>query len=134
LVLTLFRSEASKETEFLALLHEVAVLQRQLGRCTHQPADRVLLAALGRLLPRTSWSAFAVTPATLLSWHHRLVTGHWTYARRSPGRPRIDDRTTALAVRQARENPRWGYRRIQGELDKLGVRLAASTVARIMKD
>ena len=96
--------------------------------------DRALLAPLSRLLPCSQWGTFGVTPGTLLAWHRRLVARRWTYARRSSGRPPIDRETTALVVRLARENPRWGYRRIQGELLKLGVRLAASTIARIMKD
>jgi len=134
LILLVFRSEASKDAELLDLRHEVTVLRRRVGRCDYQPADRALLAAFSRLVPRTSWGAFSVTPATLLTRHLRLVTRHWTYRHRSPGRPPVDDQTTGMVVRLARENPRWGYRRIQGELGKLGVGLAASTVARIMKD
>jgi putative transposase len=128
------RSEQSKEIELLALRHEVEVLRRQVGRCAYEPADRALLAALSRFLPRSSWATFGVTPTTLLSWHRRLVARRWTYPHRPPGRPPVDDQTTALVVRLARENPRWGYRRIQGELGKLGVHLAASTIAKIMKD
>jgi hypothetical protein len=134
LVLLLFRRGGSKEAELLALRHEVEVLRRQVGHPAYGPADRALLAALSRFLPRSSWATFGVTPAVLLSWHRRLVTRRWTYPHRSPGRPPVDDATAALVVRLAKENPRWGYRRIQGELGKLGVRLAASTIAKIMKD
>src|ERR1022692_682855 len=129
-----FRSEPSKEIELLALRHEVAILRRQVGRSDYQPADRALLAALSRLLPRSSWGTFGGTPGPLLAWHRRLVAKRWTYPLRSRGRPAIDDETTGLVVRLAEENPRRGYRRIQGELGKLGVLLAASTIAQIMKD
>src|ERR1019366_7408469 len=103
-------------------------------RQSFEPADRALLAAYSRLLPRSRRGAFGVTPAALLGWHRRLVARRWTYPHRSPGRPRADEETTALVILLARENPRWGYRRIQGELPKLGIRLAASTIARILFD
>jgi putative transposase len=134
LALLFLRTEQSKDVELIALRHEVAILRRQVGRCAYEPADRALLAALSRFLPRSSWATFGVTPATLLSWHRRLVARRWTYPHRLPGRPPVDDQTTALVVRLARENPRWGYRRIQGELGKLGVLLAASTIAKILRD
>jgi putative transposase len=134
LVLVLLRSENSNQVELLALRHEVAVLRRQVGHPAYQPADRALLAALSRLLPRSSWLCFPVTPETLLAWQHRLVARRWTYPLRWPGRPPVDEETTGLVIRLAKENPRWGYRRIQGELNKLGIRLAASTIARILKD
>src|SRR5450759_3812997 len=119
-VALLARSADAKEIELLALRHEVAMLRRHVKRQTFEPADRALLAVLSRLLPRSRWGAFGVTPATLLAWHRRLVARRWTYPHRSPGRPRVDEEITALVIRLARENPRWGYRRIQGELMKLG--------------
>src|ERR1039458_7165055 len=134
LVVLLARSDDAKEIELLALRHEVAMFRRQVKRQSFAPADRAFLAALSRLLPQARWGTFGVTPATLLAWHRRLVARRWTYPHRRPGRPRVDEEVTALVVRLARENPRWGYRRIQGELLKLGVRLAASTIARILRD
>ena len=134
LVVLAARSEKANEVELLALRHEVAILRRQVARPQLEPADRALLAALSRLLPRSRWAAFSVTPATLLAWHRRLVARRWSYPHRPPGRPTVDEQTKALVLRLATENPRWGYRRIEGELIKLGVHLAPSTIARILKD
>ena len=131
-IVLLTHSDDAKEIELLALRHEVVMLRRQVKRQSFDPADRALLAVLSGFLPRSRWACFGVTPATLLTWHRRLVARHRTYPHRRPGRPKVDEETTALVVRLGRENPRWGYRRIQGELLKLGVRLAASTIARIL--
>jgi hypothetical protein len=113
-VVLLGRGDRVKELEIVVLRHQVAVLRRRVDRLDLNDGDRVLLAALSRLLPRSSWSCFFVTPATLLSWHRRLITRRWTYPCRRPGRPstRVDIREAVL--RLARENPTWGYARISG--------------------
>jgi putative transposase len=95
LVVLLARSDDAKEIELLALRHEVAMLRRQVKRRSFEPADRALLAALSRLLPRDRWGAFSVTPATLLAWHRRLVARRWTYPHRRPGRPKWTRRPLA---------------------------------------
>src|SRR5512132_727303 len=93
-----------------------------------KPADRALLAAVSRVLPRADWSCFLVKPETLLRWHRRLVAGVWTYPH-PMGRPLLDQDVQQLIVRLARENPRWGYQRIQGELRRLGTQVSASASA-----
>jgi putative transposase len=98
-----------------------------------RPPDRVLLAALSRALPRQAWSSFFVTPATLLHWHRQLVARRWTYRRRGGGRPKTSRGVSALVLRLARDNPRWGYRRIHGELVGLGIKIAPSTVWAILR-
>jgi hypothetical protein len=98
-----------------------------------RPADRVLLAALSRSLPRSAWSALFVSPATLLRWHRELVARHWRYSRRSVGRPRTSRGLVELVLRLARENPSWGYRRIHGELVGLGIKVAPSTIWAILR-
>jgi transposase InsO family protein len=127
-----FRSEEFKELEIVVLRHELAVLQRQVARLELRPADRVFLAAASRLLPRTSWRSFVVTPTTLLRWHRRLAARRWTYPGRV-GRPPIHDELRELVLRLARENPRWGYQRIVGELRGLGIAVSATTVRELLK-
>jgi putative transposase len=131
LVALLARSGASKELEILVLRHELQVLRRQVARPRFRVVDRAVLAALSRALPRMSWVSFSVRPETLMRWHRRLVARRWTYSAGGPGRPPLDDELAALIVRLARENPRWGYHRIAGELLGLGFCASATSVRRI---
>jgi putative transposase len=126
------RSELAKDVELLVLRHQLAVLRRQERRPRLRPSDRALLAALARLLPPRRRHGLVVRPQTLLRWHRELVRRKWTQPHRGPGRPRVDDRIRQLVLRFARENPRWGYPRIAGELLKLGLRVSPSTVRRIL--
>jgi hypothetical protein len=109
-LMVLGRGEVSKDAELLVLRHENAVLRRQIGRVRYQPSDRLWLAVLSRLIPRRRWGeVFAVTPATLLTWHRRLVTRKWDYtSRRRPGRPPTASAIRKLVIRIATDNPRWG--------------------------
>ena len=132
LVLLCFRSSDFKELEIVVLRHELAVLHRQVSRPALRPADRALLAAVSRLLPRNRWRTFFVDPETLLAWHRRLVGQHWTYPGRRPGRPKVSREVSELVLRLARENPRWGYQRIAGELHGLGLEISPTTVRRVL--
>jgi putative transposase len=133
LVLLFGRPRRSKEVEILVLRHELGVLRRQTAK---QPrltrADRALLAALSRSLPRTMWPRFPAKPDTLLRWHRELVARRWTYPGRAPGRPPLDAELQTLILRLARENPSWGYRRIVGELKGVGIVVSATSVRNVL--
>jgi putative transposase len=132
----LARSDRAKDAEILILRHQVAVLQRQVKNPRLSWADRAVLAALARLLPRSQLRQLRliISPRTLLRWHGELVRLHWTHPSRAPGRPRTAHAVRALVLEMARDNPGWGYRRIHGELAGLGHKLAPSTVWQILKD
>jgi hypothetical protein len=108
----LARDGGAKDVEILVLRHQVAVLRRQVHRPKLEPADRVVLAALSRLLPRSRWPVFFVAPATLLRWHRQLISRHWTYPHARPGRPPVAAQARDLVLQLAAENPTWGHRRI----------------------
>ena len=122
-----WRSNDVKALEIVVLRHELAILRRETRRPPMTTVDRLLLAASSRLLLRTAWRSFIITPDTLLRWHRRLVAKRWTYAR-PVGRPPRCREIRGLVVRLARENPTWGYERMVGELKGLGVTVSATTV------
>ena len=136
LTVVLVRRDLSKDAELLVLRHENAVLRRQITRVRYTSADRMWLTALSRLLPRRRGAeVFPVTPATILAWHRKFVSRKWDYsARRRPGRPATAAVIKRLIIRMGTENPTWGHRRVQGELIRLGHRIAASTVWQILHD
>ena len=134
LVCLLARPRRSKELEILVLRHELAVLHRQAAQPRLTRADRALLAAWSRSLPRAAWWSFPVKPDTLLRWHRQLVARRWTYPSRKPGRPPLESSVAKMIVRLARENPNWGYKRIAGELKGVGVTVSATSVRKVLRE
>ena len=134
--MVLARREVAKDAELLVLRHENAVLRRQVRRVRYQPGDRLWLAALSRLVPGIAGERCSPGPrATLLAWHRRLIAHKWDYAsKRRPGRPSTATAIRKLVIRTATDNPTWGHRRVQGELVRIGHRIAASTVWQILHD
>jgi transposase InsO family protein len=130
--LLLARSDRSKELEILLLRHELSIVRRQGRRPRLAERDRLVLAALSRVMPRRSWQAFLVTPETLLRWHRRIIARRWTCPQRRPGRPRLDLQVRELILRLARENGHWGYVRIVGDLRKLGITVSATLVRNVL--
>ena len=138
LVLGLRWRDRDKDLQILVLRHQVRLLQRQRPRPPRLTRGEkltlaVLAAALARLTagPRCQLDRYLLLfkPDTILRWHRELVRRKWTYRRANPGgRPAISGEVEALILRLARENARWGRRRIQGELGKLGHAVSASAV------
>jgi putative transposase len=124
---------AAKDAEILVLRHQLAVLHRQVARPRFTWSDRALVAILAGLVPREHWRSFLVTPQTILGWHRSLVKKRWTYPHRGPGRPSLPEETVNLICRLGRENPRWGYLRIVGELKKIGVCVSKTSVATVLR-
>jgi putative transposase len=128
----LARGGGERELEIVVLRHQLAILRRGGKRTQYTTVDRALLAAASRLLPPERWSFFAVSRRTLRRWHRALLQGRRRGGRRRPGRPPLAVQTGSLIVRMGRENPRWGYIRIQGELLKLGINVSATTIATVL--
>jgi putative transposase len=127
------RVDFEQEVELLVLRHQLKVISRNARRPPFRRRDRMLLAGASRILSKDRWKSFVVTPGTLLRWHRELVRRKWTYRRAGAGRPRLDPETVELITRLAKENPRWGYLRIRGELPKLGVRVSATAVRTVLR-
>jgi len=124
---------AAMDAEILVLGHQLAVLSRRVARPRFSWSDRALIATLAKLVPQERWAALLVTPETILPWHRAGVRRRWTYPHRGPGRPPLSDETVELMVRLARENSRWGYLRIVGEVNKLGIAVSKGSVANVLR-
>ena len=129
------RPDATLRMELLILRHQLHMLERQVAKPQWRRADRLLLTSLSRRVPRSAWSSFLVGPDTLLRWLRDLVRHKWGLFSRRPrrGRPRLRTEHGELILRLGRENPRWGYRRIQGELLKLGLRCSHETIRAVLR-
>jgi hypothetical protein len=129
----LVRRGRERELEIIVLRQQLAILRRSGKRPRYTSADRALLAAAGRLLPRERWSCFAISAQTLRRWQRALLQGNGRQRPRRLGRPPLAVETRGLIKRLARENPEWGYMRIQGELKGLGIGVSATTIATVLR-
>src|SRR5690242_19642040 len=123
----------AKDVEIAVLRHQLLVLRRQVARPRYTPADRMVLAALAKLLPRDLWPIFLVTPATLVRWHRELIRRHRTCPSTGRNRRALHPAVVELGLRLARGNPRWGFLRVVGECRKLGVSVSATSVRTILR-
>ncbi len=127
------RPQQDLAVEVVMLRHEVGVLRRQVTRPALRPSDRAVLAGLSRCISVARRGRLFVRPETLLRWHRDLLRRHWTHPSRRPGRPALPAGTVSVVLRLANENPTWGYRRVQGEMARMGVKLAPSTVWAVLR-
>jgi transposase len=126
--------QVTTEVEVVVLRHQLMVLKRRVGRPRLRRRDRLFMAALSTALPRARWSAFVVSPQTILRWHRELVRRRWTFRRASGGGwPPISEEVRELILRMGRENPRWGCIRIRGELAKLGIKVSATKIRSLLR-
>jgi hypothetical protein len=127
--------QAQRDAELLLLRHELSVLRRSVKKPRLRMWDRMILSALAMRLPRSKWNALIVRPETVLGWHRALVRRKWAaYSRRGrPGRPRMPAECRQLILRLAKENPRWGYVRIRGELLKLGHVVSPTAIRNLLR-
>ena len=128
-------SEGELRAEVLVLRRQVQVLERQIKRVRWEPGDRLILASMRERLPRSAWAGLLVRPATVLGWHRELVRRRWVAYTRRPriGRPPLAEEVRQLIVQMARENPRWGYFRIRGELMKCGYTVSAMAIRSVLR-
>jgi putative transposase len=121
------RSHEWNELEIVVLRHELAILRRRTRCPTITAVDRTFLAAASRLLSRSRWTSFIVTPATIRRWHRRLVGKRWTYVRPT-GRPPLAAGDARSGASPGARQPAVGYQRIVSELKGLGMVVSATTV------
>ena len=133
-VAPMFRSRKSMRIEIVDLRHQLAVLQRSVKRPRLTPADRILWSWVSRIWPGWRNSLTIVQPATVLAWRRRKFREHWTKLSRNgkPGRPPVSKEIRDLIREMSRVNPLWGSPRIMGELRKVGINVAKSTVEKYM--
>jgi putative transposase len=130
----LTHSDRDKDLELLLLRQQLRLYDRRAKQPRPSRWEKVLLASLAARLPDLSRASLVFTPATLLRWHREIVKRSWTFNNApKPGRPPTSDACVQLILRLARENPRWGYGKIQGELGKLGHRVAVTTIKRTLR-